>query len=289
MRYPARQRRKRILAAVIVTAGAGADPALARDAASETTDTVDIAIAAEVIDFGYREFDRGGRELNREDGLLPGLRLTARAAQGRAFARIDASYHGGTVDYDGETQSGTPTRTETGTRLFSVGAEAGVWLGQRPGKWGGFVHLARRLWERDIYSTGNVQGIYEEYRWSEFGLGLRHVWSRAGKASWGHEISVMAYRVTDGDIFVELSGLSGPDWDDTTLSLGNENGLRLRYTATRRLGDGKLLRIEPYYAEWAFGRSNTETVTSDGQPTGFSVTEPRSESRRIGVTLALVF
>jgi len=66
-------------------------------------------------------------------------------------------------------------------------------------------------------------------------------------------------------------------------------GLRLQYAAHRPLAAGRELRLGLYYAYWGFGRSNTERVTSDGAPTGFTVTEPRSESQRLGVNVGLAF
>lgn len=276
-------------------------PPVAGAAPDADDDPVDIVVAGDALVFDYRELGTDGRELNHESGVLPGVRLTARTTRDRTFARIDASFHGGEVDYDGETQSGTPTQTDTGTRLLSFGAEVGGWLGPRPGQWGVFLRLARRLWERDIYSTGSAQGIYEEYRWSEIGLGLRHAWRAAEDADWHHEISATGYATMDGDVFVGLSGLNtgGPEWDDRTLDLGGETGLRVRYTATRALASNRVLRIEPYFAYWEFGRSPERTVTADGSPAdcdsadpgfqGCTVHEPRSESMRLGVSMGLVF
>jgi hypothetical protein len=279
-------RRKLPLLALLALAGA-AGPVDAVRAADD--DAVEITAAADVLLFGYREFSEQGRELNREDGILPGVRLSARSSRDRVFVRLDASLHDGTVDYDGETQTGAPVETDTGTRLFSFSAEAGRWVGARPGRWGAYLRVARRLWERDIQSTGSVQGLYEEYRWSEVGAGLRHVWPASEQGRWTHELSAMAFAVVDGDIFVELSGVEGRNWDDTSLELGDESGYRLRYTASRELASGRLLRIEPYYAYWEFGRSNTRTITANGSATSLTVTEPRSESRRIGVSVGLVF
>lgn len=249
----------------------------------------ELVASADFVYFDYREFDRSGRELNHEYGPLPGIRLSARTRPDPLFARFDLSFHGGEVNYDGATQVGSDFRSETDTRLFSFGAEIGRWRDPDQRRWGGFVRLARRIWGRDIQGRGNVDGLFEEYRWSEVGVGLRRAWPRSEGVGWNHELAASVFAVVDGTIFVDLSGLEGVDWDDTTLDLGNATGLRLRWTSTRELAGGGGVRIAPYYSFWSFGRSNTEQVTSDGQPVGRTVTEPESESQRLGVTVGWVF
>jgi|AntRauTorcE11898_2_1112593.scaffolds.fasta_scaffold03131_3 hypothetical protein len=271
----------------LFTASLIAGPALA--APGPAGDSLDLTVAADSLAFQYREFDADGRELNREDGTLPGIRLTARGAGRRLFARADLSFHDGDVDYDGETQRGAPFRTDTDTRLVSASVELGGWIGSRPGRWGTYLRLARCAWERDIQGRGNVQGLFEEYRWTEVGGGVRRVWPQAGTTGWRHELSATGFTVVDGEVDVALSRLQGSDLDDTTLDLGSEFGLRFRYTAIRPLANGLRLWIEPYYEYWEFGRSNTRPITSNGMATGGAVTEPRSESQRLGLAVGLAF
>jgi hypothetical protein len=246
-------------------------------------------IAAESVYFDYREFDRNGDELNHESGALPGLRLWGWGERGAVLSHFEVGLHGGSVDYDGETQSGRPVQTTTETGLLAFDADIGRWADPARRAWIGFFHLGRRLWARDIQSGDGAQGLYEEYRWSEVGVGLRRVGSPAAAGGWRHQASANVFAVVDGSIFVELSGIEGRDWDDTTLELGRAMGLRLQYAAHRPLAAGRELRLGLYYAYWGFGRSNTERVTSDGAATGFTVTEPRSESQRLGVNVGLAF
>lgn len=271
---------------MLVTASLGAGPAVIP---ARGDDGIDLTVAGDLLAFQYREFDTSDRELNREDGTLPGLRLTLRGSGQRYFARADISIHDGSVDYDGETQRGRSFETDTDTRLVSASAELGGWVGARPGRWGAFLHFARRQWDRDIQGRGDVQGLFEEYRWTEAGAGVRRIWPMATDSVWRHEFTAMAFAVTDGAIDVALSRLVGSDLDDVTLSLGNEYGARLRYTAIRPLAAGRSFWIEPYYEYWEFGRSNTRPVTSNGAVTGGAVTEPRSESQRFGVAIGLTF
>jgi len=263
---------------------------------------LEVFVGGDLRLFNYREFSEDGRELNHEYGALPGFRVAVQGGQGRLFARGEASIHAGEVVYDGETQAGDPVTSTTETGLANIALDLGAWIGPQRRHWGGYLHLGRRVWNRDIQSTSGAQGIFERYRWSEAGVGVRHIWPQSfwGRR-WRHEIAATLFAVVDGEIFVELSELEtgGATWDDKTLDLGDAGGLRVRYAATRALGSGFTLRIAPYIAAWEFGRSNSETVTADGQPAdcrpnesgfqGCSVVEPRSESQRIGVSVGLVF
>jgi hypothetical protein len=241
-------------------------------------------LAASPVFFDYREFDRNDRELNHERGLLPGVQAGLRALGDKLFARVDLSLQRGVVHYDGETQGGTPVETDTETRLISASAEPGFWLDPERQRWGPFLRLGLKRWDRDIQGTGNVQGIYEVYRWKEIGAGLQHVPQRAAGEHWGHEVAVMAYGVVNGSIFVELSELRGSNLNDTRLRLGDNLGGRLRYTSTRELDHDYRLLIEPWVAAWGFDRSNTRPAGG-----GLVVTEPRSISLRAGVQLGLAF
>ncbi len=273
----------------------------ARESPGDARVAFDLFIGGDLRLFNYREFSESGRELNHEYGPLPGLRLTGDGTWGRGFARADVTAHAGEVVYDGETQGGRPVTSETETGLAHASIQLGGWVGTKREHWGGYLHYARRVWNRDIQSTDAAQGIFERYQWSEAGLGVRHHWPGRGWGGWHHAVSGTAFAVVDGTIFVDLSGLerSGARWDDETLRLGDAGGLRLRYTATRPIGSGYRLRISPYLAAWAFGRSNAEQITSDGEPADCDpdksgtqecfVVEPRSESQRIGVAVGFVF
>lgn len=245
--------------------------------------TTEFFVAADLTGFHYEEFLEGETAVfNREQGVIPGARLSLQGDEDGAFLRIDATYHAGTVDY--WSPANGDSTTDTG--FLTLAAEGGMWFDHLE-QWGGYLRLARRIWDRDIRGTANASGIHERYRWSEVGLGLRRAWSLPD-GNWRHELSATLFAVTDGSISVGLSGVEGRDWDDETLDLGDEGGLRLRYTATRQWGS-RTVRVEPYYEYWEFGRSDRAPVTSDGAPTGLTVYEPRSESQRLGVAVGLVF
>ncbi len=269
----------RVLAVRVLSACAAAS--FAPWASAQPHSTTELFVAADVTGFHYEEFVEG-EVFNREKGVLPGLRISLRGDDDPVFTRIDASFHTGEVDY----WSPANGDSTTGTQFLTGSIEAGGWLDSQR-QWGGFLRLARRVWGRDIHGTDNASGLYEEYRWSEVGIGAVRRWS-GPHHNWTHSFSATAYAVTGGSMFVELSGVSGANWDDETLDLGDSSGLRVRYTATHDRGSYSVL-IEPYYEYWEFGRSNEKPITSDGTPTGLVVHEPRSESQRAGVALGMGF
>lgn len=240
-------------------------------------------LAADATSFHYEEFLEGETSVfNREEGGLPGARLSLEISDTRLFTRLDASFHVGEVDYWSPANGGSTS----GAVFSSIAGEVGGWFSTER-RWAGFVRFARRVWGRDLHGTAEASGYFEEYRWSEVGVGVRHRWGTPDHG-WRHEGAVMAYAVTGGSLYVQLSDVS-PLLRDQTLDLGDNSGMRLRYTAIREFGSDWAFRVEPYYEYWEFGRSNKEAVlTTYDIPVG-TVREPRSESQRIGVAVGVVF
>jgi hypothetical protein len=258
-------------------------------AALADNDKAQWGLSIDVTRVNYREFSEQGRELNQETGVLPGLSLWHEGSRDSWFWRLSAGFHLGKVTYDGETQGGTPLKSDTDTGFIALSGRLGHWLGTPGTGTGLYLHLARQQWDRDILSTDISQGIYEQYRWTELGAGIKHVFAKPGSTHWGHALSVTGFATTQGDIFVQLSGLRGADFDDETLQLGDSTGGRITYTFSRVSNTGQTVRISPWLAWWEFARSNSREVTENGNSTGIFVTEPRSETLRFGVSVGLNF
>lgn len=258
--------------------------------AADTATEFGLSASLELMHFHYRETDLSGEELNREEGVLPGIGLQLQMKKGPWFTQLGGSMHRGHVDYDGQTQTGNPVTTRTRTELYSIALQAGRRLGGGDrSHWSPFVRLSGQWWDRDIQSTANVQGLFETYQWNEAGAGLQYRWNKAGGNAWGHRLSGEIFRTFDIEVLARLSALQGSNFDDVTLHPENAMGTRLRYSASKVLDDGTVLFIEPWVALWEFDRSGTIAATSNGSPTGTRVTEPQSESRRIGVRIRLGF
>ncbi|WP_236860698.1 outer membrane beta-barrel protein [Candidatus Reidiella endopervernicosa] len=138
--------------------------------ASGEEHSLEWSIGLSLLNFGYEEFDTDGRSLNREDGWLPGISASIIERDGAWFGEARASLYGGSVDYDGETQSGAPFTTETKTWLFDSNYRLGHWFGDAP-RIAPYIGVGYHRWDRDIQGKGAVVGLSELYQWGYGGGG----------------------------------------------------------------------------------------------------------------------
>lgn len=242
-------------------------------ASSDQQHASQLWLGLSVMDFQYKEYSDQGDLLDREDGPIPGLRMGLNFQQGDLLFNIDATTHAGTVDYDGQTQNGTPHKTLTHESIRELTAS----LGRRLGETGVlYVGAGYRQWDRDIQPSGGVSGLFERYTWPYAMLGgeLR-VWGSAK-----HRLALNG-RITypiNPEMLIRLTGIG-----DVSLSLGAQAGFRLTAPWLIRLDSGQQLQIAPYYAYWRMGRS------PDVRAGGYIIFEPRSETDNLGLTVSLGF
>jgi hypothetical protein len=234
--------------------------------------------------FNYKEFDSQGAKLNSEQGLLPGIDLGLTHEIGNwRYGGLFTLYKG-QVNYDGRTQAGKSLQTETDEVLWRVGGDVGrrltipivdvlVLYGS----------LAYRLWERDINGKENVTGLYEKYHWWEAAVGTRIPFAQSKNRLW--QLDTALLYIINPTLEVEL-----PGFDDPTLRLGERVGARISLSHIwRRPSSDMEIRLKLFAQAWEFGRSKEEPLTMNGQRTAATVSEPRSESRHWGVSLALAY
>jgi hypothetical protein len=234
--------------------------------------------------FNYREFDAQGSELNSEQGLLPGIDFGLTHEVGNwKFAGLFNLYKG-QVDYDGQTQAGNPLQTTTDETLWRLGGDVGrrftapivdvLFL---------YGSLAYRLWERDINGKENVTGLYEKYHWWEAAVGTRVPFAQSKNRLW--QLDAALLYIINPTLEVEL-----PGFDDPTLRLGERVGARVSLSHIwQRPSSNMEIRLKLFAQAWDFGRSEDEPLTMNGLRTAATVSEPRSESRHWGVSLALAY
>ncbi|MBD3618825.1 MAG: hypothetical protein HUJ28_05085 [Chromatiales bacterium] len=73
--------------------------------------------------FDYTECDDNNVFLDGETGPLPGFGVSASGNSGPHGLRGKFELAGGTVDYDGQTQTGIPHTTDTDTLLYRLGLD----------------------------------------------------------------------------------------------------------------------------------------------------------------------
>lgn len=123
-----------------------------------------------------------GTRLVKESGPMLRLAFDAqwRLPNGGAL-RAGAAIAGGTLDYDGQTQAGTPLRTETDHRDLELGA---AWRPLPPQAWGQAWVVAGLLEQRRlIASTSAARGLEETSRLVLAGVRWSHAFD-AGAWQW---------------------------------------------------------------------------------------------------------
>jgi hypothetical protein len=127
---------------------------------ANTADANTFEVTPTVYFFNYQEFDQNGALLNIEEGVIPGVKLSYGDVGKKDSIKFNASFYGGSVDYDGLTQLGMPHQTETNEQLARIGIsyfqhEETFYPGLL------FVGLHYWYWDRDIQTRNGVQGLHE--------------------------------------------------------------------------------------------------------------------------------
>lgn len=228
--------------------------------------------------FDYTEFGTTGQQLDRETGWIPGIKFQINTKLGNTLkATFESSIIGGTVDYNGQTQSGIPVITITDTKITSHGVRLAVPFSTGLELFGSSRYTQ---WERDIKDNISVSGFFEEYTWWELSVGLKsEIWRKNNQRL---HLEFGLLRIKQPEIFVDLTKFN---WGSTTLQIGEEYGGRFQLEWSRPNGNAWSLGVNAYLEFWDFGRSNTKNTTGGFPNVG--VTEPRSETRNVGLQLSL--
>ncbi len=240
--------------------------------------------------FDYREYNGQEILLDKETGPMPGLHLSGAIHRDNWYSELVYEYHLGTVDYDGQTQNGAPLTTETEEDIVDLSLIVGRHFGSasrhRSAFFGG---LGYHYWERNILPTGNVAGILETYKWSYALLGMKLSFLKSDKN--GLLLDIRLRRMLDATMDIDFLGfvdINGNQWDNTSLNLGEDWSYRVGLPYILSLGQNASLTIEPYISTWFIQRSNTQELTSGGQPLQVQrlvIHEPQSETTNVGISL----
>ena len=121
----------------------------------------EVSAAAGIRHFHMVEQDPGGRRLVREQGWIPGVKLSAIRTSGEWRIGLHGEHFQGSVDYDGRVQSGSPIASTTDTRQSRITFELGYPLVDQLEAIGGIEH---ELWRRRVHGGAAAFGITERYR-----------------------------------------------------------------------------------------------------------------------------
>lgn len=234
-----------------------------------------LSLSPSLLHFDYTEFSTTNEVLDRESGWLTGIEVKLRHdVTSDWLINIYSSYYQGTVDYDGQTQSGIPHTTDTEMELIRLGASIERSIIENMHL---FAGVQSHRWQRNIQDNNNVSGLDETYKWLEYSIGLNSDIPVTAKDHVNLSASYLFIR--NATIYVDLSKIN---LGSATLDIGDDTGARLNATWTHQHKNNTHYGIDVFFEAWRFGRSNTKQ-TQNSTSIVF-VTEPRSETQNIGIT-----
>ncbi len=239
-----------------------------------------LSVHAGLLNFNFAEFALSGNRLLQESGWLPGGGLQwSRAWSDSLSTRLGAEFYRGVADYRGQTQAGIGHRTETEETLASLGVQLTRNFEHR---FGLFLGLRLRDWQRDIQDNNGVFGLSERFRWQEWSTGVKFDGGRIGQGRLYFEIGLLAVREAEMDVDINRAGLGG-----TELSPGNGEGLRMQAAWRRNLAENHYYQLMFFHESWEFARSNINATS--GGAVDMLVVEPENRSRHTGIAFAFGF
>ena len=139
-----------------------------------------------IENFTWKEFDNSGSQFLKESGPIYGIGVSAKLDVANSLtSKVKGELFGGSIDYDGQTQAGTPVKSDTDYFGFKAEGDIGKkFMVSAKSSLEPFAGFGYMWWLRDIQSTDNATG-YEETWWSFYTrLGIRgdHIVSNQLKA-----------------------------------------------------------------------------------------------------------
>lgn len=223
--------------------------------------------------FEYTEFSQTGQRLDRETGWLPGLSIQAST---RLWDWMNASWNSkiisGTVEYNQLVLP--PIVTTTDTRIISHGIRLAIPVLSKSEL---FYSSTYYRWDRDIQGSS---GYYEKYNWWELSAGAKtEVWHNNNESIY---LELGLIRIHQPKIFVDWTKFNR---GTVILQIGEDYGGRFQLEWLKRNSSGWAIGLNAYLEFWDFARSNTRKTTT-GFPVIGGLTEPRSETRNLGLQLS---
>jgi hypothetical protein len=199
-----------------------------------------------VENFSWEEFSDNGTSLLKESGPIYALGFSAMSSkrEGLTF-KGKIEFFGGVVDYDGQTQGGTPVQADTDYYGLDIEGDIGYkFIVLEKASLGPFGGIGLKSWSREFYNLSYGEG-YEEI-WSNFfaRLGFR-----------GDIVSSETMKVfAECGAILPISNRNKVDYFGVTLKPGNE------VSAFGEIGlKWKKLKASFFYEGLRFSKSDGET------------------------------
>lgn len=249
-----------------------------------------LEIGVGLMAFDYAEFDDNNVFIDGETGLIPGVIVKLKTNK-RIYYEWEGSVYYNQIEYDGQTQGGTPVKTDSDALImdthFKIGLNLNPSFDRGQKLYGG---MGYRYWYRNILSGRDINrnpvaGLLEEYRWFYGLLGYEVHFDASNNVKVGFDFRLT--KMFNAKMDVDFLGFKG--YDNTSVKLGNKVGARLAMPVAIKMRHSSLV-VTPFYEIIDIGKSNTVALTRNGNliddnSDGFydGVLEPRSETRNVGV------
>ena len=239
-----------------------------------------------LMHFDYAEYENG-MFLDGEKGWIPSVTGELELHRDRLFGRVMLRYASGSVDYNGQTQSGTPLQTQSDATFLQGEVQVGGFVdpAKRLALFGG---LGARRWTRAIQDTAQASGYTEVYSWGELQAGLRWTFLQKPGDSW--DVDARLVRTFNAGISIDLTKF-GIQPGNPSLDLGAETGWRIGSTFRHDLGASRLVLAVSAWAEgYAFGRSEDIQIYDPSAPPGLQnqlLHEPDSKTTNLGLEVGI--
>lgn len=245
---------------------------------------VEYQLGTGLMDFNYAEYDDNNIFLDGETGLIPGVIQKLKLTSEKFYTEFVGSAYANTIEYDGQTQGGTPLKTKSDAVIIDTHFKIGSRLSPANNH-GPYAGIGFRYWLRHIRPgrdiNGNaVAGLLEQYHWNYGLLGYTGNFHVSENMTLGFDIRHT--HMFNGKMDINFLGYK--NYDNSQVVLGNEAGLRLALPIQAKIRSHRLI-LSPYYEILDIGKSNSVRVTVDGVPTNIVIHEPRSETRNVGIEI----
>lgn len=222
-----------------------------------------------------------------EDGFMYGL-IGKYTYHGDKKLMISATLEyaaGDDLDYDGQTQGGTPIKEDTDDWIVECRGLIGYdYAFKEKHLITPFIGIAYRYWNDDI---GGMGGYEREIEYWYSPISVKTVSPLSDKWTWGLTAEYdLFWSGKVKSYFSDVDpGLNDPKVDQ---DFGDGYGLRFSVRFEREFARNYALSIEPYIRYWDIDKSDTETLSYYGTPIAY-VYEPENETISYGLRLSFEF
>lgn len=239
----------------------------------EASAQLSLSIITQIDKVEFSELEQG-RTLNRETGSIKGSGLSLQyRLDGGFFAQVDLFSSSGQVDYIGYTQLGALFATET--EHYQTNYQGRI--GRSFSRAAAYIGAGRGYSERNILSTQQVQGLYEEWQQDYALAGLDLLFMQSENSQIRFDVSLQ--QSLAARILVEISGL----YDSAQLTPGRSTALTASVSFSTRLPGNWSLTLQPQYQTSNTAKSRSQPLYRQGRESGVSFHHPRSQREFISL------